>query len=147
MRKYFVFLLIIASTVSYSQEIKLNKEETIEYIRKRILDARTPPHDETILDYQVRLEYEYFVIEIFPKESNSHVKKAKLKDSEITSKYLKASYHRMPGFGTIKNGGGYQIIIGGVKLPPLFFEDKTETERIINALKHLESFCKTDPFN
>jgi hypothetical protein len=140
---FIVFLLHFFS--SNAQPINLSKEETQEYIRNRCIEDFPEGKLERIRDIQIKLEFEDIVIETYLRDNTAFKHRAALKGKEITYKYVPLTEVKLPE-RTDTFGGGYQLFIGDVDLPSLFFKTLDKTERVIKALNHLKSFCKKDPF-
>ena len=150
------FIIIVIMTFFSISPIAgqdLTKEETLEYLRSKCTQEnnyrKSLPNNQMgtqVSDYEIKLDYEYLVVNTILKNGDKNSKKYRLKDSEVHYKYIEPKTWKYPG-EVIVSYGGYQINIGYDGPPSFLFTNKEDADNIINALNYLKKFCKEDPFS
>lgn len=151
MNKSLLTLLMILFMTPTCMSQDLNLKETLDYIANKcineLIEQRNIPGNgekgKSISNYVVILEYEYLIFKTILKDDQFSIKKAKLKEEIISYKFVKGRSFESIGVQTFDT---YQIYIGDQGLPALDFSKLEDVQKIIKALKHLQSFCKPDPF-
>jgi hypothetical protein len=145
----FLIVVVIATTGS-SQELSL--QETLDYIANKcineLVEQRSIPGNQEkgklVSNYVVTLEFDYLIVKTVLKDGQFSIKKAKLKDATISYKFVKGRLFENINVQTFDT---YQIYIGDQGLPALDFSRIEDVQKIIKALKYLQTFCKPDPFS
>lgn len=146
--KVYIWAFFLLSGSVYGQELSL--KETLSYIEnlliselKEELSIPNTIGPSNVKNYEVILDYENLVIKTILKDNTDFIHKTRLVDATFSVKYSPEKYYDS---ARIYKPAFHIVFINETELPALAFLHKEDADRIIKALSHLKTFCKSDPF-
>lgn len=147
-QKIFISIILALGGNIYAQELPL--KETLSYIENLLLSEKKEelsiPNTmgpTNVKNFEVTLDYENLVVKTILKNNEDFIHKARLMDATFSIKYSPDKYYDA---ARIYKPAFYIVFIDETELPALSFLHKEDADRIIKALTHLKTFCKSDPF-